>query len=92
MHTCVNVRLIEGKVLHITVSDSGAGFDLAAARPVEACSGGFGLFSIPERLGLIGGRLEIVAQASDGQEAVQLAGELLSDVDPDGRPPIKSIA
>ena len=44
--------------LRVTVSDEGAGFDPTRLLPAGD-GGGFGLFSIRERIGLIGGRLEI---------------------------------
>ncbi len=47
----------EGK-MRVTVSDEGAGFDPRRILPAGD-GGGFGLFSIRERIGLIGGKLEI---------------------------------
>ena len=55
----VNLRQLEGKDLQITVSDNGAGFDATKIKAAGEIGGGFGLFSIRERLLLIGGRLEI---------------------------------
>ncbi len=43
----------------ILVSDNGKGFDTTKARPGHETSGGFGLFSIRERLQLLGGRMEV---------------------------------
>jgi CheY-like chemotaxis protein len=43
----------------ITVSDKGKGFDPQAAYPCEGKGGGFGLFSIRERLNLLGGTMEV---------------------------------
>ncbi len=51
--------------IRISVSDHGAGFDPAAAESAAA-SGRFGLFSIRERLEMLGGRLEIEAAPSKG--------------------------
>lgn len=45
--------------LRIMVSDEGAGFDLARLDSGPDHDGGFGLFSIRERIALIGGSLEI---------------------------------
>lgn len=53
----VTVRLVAGQV-QVVVSDEGEGFD-PSALPPAGDKGGFGLFSIRERLGLIGGKLEI---------------------------------
>ena len=44
--------------MRVTVSDEGAGFDPCRLLPAGD-GGGFGLFSIRERIGLLGGRLEI---------------------------------
>jgi PAS domain S-box-containing protein len=60
VHTAsVHVRMIEGRRLHVTVSDDGCGFDPAGLKPAGTAGGGFGLFSIRERLDLFGGRLDI---------------------------------
>lgn len=48
-----------GGELVLTVSDDGAGFDPAGLACRQGGAGGFGLFSIRERLDLLGGRLEI---------------------------------
>jgi len=44
---------------YISVEDDGVGFDLSEAAFVDVEKGGFGLFSIRERLERIGGRIEI---------------------------------
>ncbi len=54
----VQVALVDGQV-QITVTDKGVGFDPRQLRAEGAPSGGFGLFSIKERLDLMGGRVEI---------------------------------
>jgi PAS domain S-box-containing protein len=54
----------DGQV-QIVVADSGVGFDPATARPAGA-GGGFGLFSIRERLDLVGGRLEVESAPGQG--------------------------
>ncbi|MCE5277602.1 MAG: PAS domain-containing protein [Planctomycetaceae bacterium] len=53
----VRVSRMQGFV-QIVVSDEGAGFE-PGSLPVGAAPAGFGLFSISERLGLLGGRMEI---------------------------------
>jgi signal transduction histidine kinase/ActR/RegA family two-component response regulator len=56
----------EGKNrLRLTVADDGQGFDPAEARLSRTLSG-FGLFSIRERLELMGGRLEIASASGQG--------------------------
>ena len=54
----VSSRLVDGR-LQVLVSDQGVGFDVKAMPAAGEEGGGFGLFSIRERLELIGGRLEI---------------------------------
>lgn len=53
-----------GDGIQIVVADGGAGFDPAHLRIAGGESGGYGLLSLHERLGLRGGRLEI--QSSPG--------------------------
>lgn len=55
----------EHHTLHLTVADSGAGFDECALQPRDG-GGGFGLFSIRERIGLVGGDIEIDSSAGKG--------------------------
>ena len=64
----VEARQVDGKV-RIVVSDEGSGFDPSAIRIGER-GGGFGLFSIRERLGLVGGRLEVDSAPGKGSRFV----------------------
>ncbi|MGE5255349.1 MAG: response regulator [Hyphomicrobiales bacterium] len=57
----------QGNQLRITVSDDGKGFNLSGEPIAEMSGGGFGLFSIRERITLIGGRFE--ADSSPGKGA-----------------------
>lgn len=53
--------------LRVTVQDHGSGFDPAQITSRgRALAGGFGLFSIRERLGLLGGELEIESAPGQG--------------------------
>ena len=52
--------------LIITVSDEGWGFDVGAATAAHA--GGFGLFSVRERLALFGGQLTIISAPGAGTQ------------------------
>ncbi|MCE5326355.1 MAG: PAS domain-containing protein [Planctomycetaceae bacterium] len=45
--------------IRITVSDQGRGFDSKVIETRTGRTGGFGLFSIAERLGLLGGKMEV---------------------------------
>jgi CheY-like chemotaxis protein len=51
--------------MRVTVSDEGAGFDPCRLLPAGD-GGGFGLFSIRERIGIFGGRLEIDSAPGKG--------------------------
>lgn len=55
--------------LHVTVSDHGMGFDIAAAMANRPQRGGLGLFSIHNRLELFGGQFHIESQADQGTRA-----------------------
>ena len=61
----VSLGTVDGS-LHLVVSDQGVGFD-PNARPLAGEPGkGFGLFSIQERLELIGGQFEIASTPGKG--------------------------
>ena len=57
--------------LHLEVRDTGSGFDPGVLSSVNrhTGNGGFGLFNIRERLGSIGGRLEIASSPGKGTMA-----------------------
>ncbi len=54
----------DGRSLQIIVSDNGVGFDPASVRVLN--DGSFGLFSIRERMSLIGGRFEVDSSPGKG--------------------------
>jgi CheY-like chemotaxis protein len=60
-------------MLHITVSDHGVGFDPAVTERAPADQVGWGLFSIRERLTLLGGRFEIESAPGRGSRFVLTA-------------------
>ncbi len=60
---------LDGDRLRLTVSDDGQGFDPAQARRDNTLTG-FGLFSIRERLELMGGRMEIVSSQGKGASMI----------------------
>jgi PAS domain S-box-containing protein len=70
---CVDLRLISGHELQILVSDAGPGFDAAKLKNAGVDGGGFGLFSIQERLSLIGGSMEIDSSPGNGSRFVLTA-------------------
>lgn len=53
-----------GDRLHVVVSDHGVGFDVKDSTAVGAT--GFGLFSVRERIGRLGGHVEIWSRPNDG--------------------------
>jgi len=65
----VSSRLVDRR-LQVLVSDQGVGFDPETTPPAGEEGGGFGLFSIRERLELIGGRLEIDSAPGMGSRFV----------------------
>jgi PAS domain S-box-containing protein len=62
----VTLRRGPGGEMQIVVADNGVGFDPAMSRSAGAGGSGFGLFSIRERLDLVGGRLEVESTPSQG--------------------------
>jgi len=66
-------------VVHITVSDDGVGFDPQTAS-IDQQGGGFGLFSIRERILDIGGRFEIVSEPGRGTTATLEASHQTDEV------------
>jgi two-component system CheB/CheR fusion protein len=57
------------RMLTISVSDAGKGFDPSFKLPANGV-GGFGLLSIRERLGYLGGELEIRSNPGDGTSVI----------------------
>lgn len=69
----VRLGRAEDGAVRIVVCDDGVGFDPAAVRAREGTTGGFGLFSVRERLDLLGGRLEVESAPSHGSRFTILA-------------------
>jgi PAS domain S-box-containing protein len=65
----VNVRRIDGQ-LQVVVSDNGVGFDPTAMPAAGEGGRGFGLFSIRERLELMGGTFELESASGQGSRIV----------------------
>lgn len=59
----------DGDILTVTVSDAGAGFDPRFVGLGEA-KGGFGLLSVRERIGLLGGSVSIQSSPGNGTKVV----------------------
>jgi PAS domain S-box-containing protein len=63
------IRLWEDRSsIRITIEDDGCGFDPSRIGPVKGKPGGFGLFSIAERLNSIGGGFEITSSPRKGSK------------------------
>ena len=52
--------------IYVSISDKGVGFNPSGLRAEGGSSGGFGLFSISERLSFLGGRMEIDSAPGKG--------------------------
>jgi len=73
----VQVRVADHS-LQLVVSDQGTGFEAARLRAPGTAGGGFGLFGIRERVGLIGGRIDIDSAPGKGSRTaitVPLSGD-----------------
>ena len=62
-----------GGEIHVSVEDDGVGFDPAEIRATAVRKGGFGLFSIRERLEQLGGHLELESAPGRGTKATLIA-------------------
>jgi len=60
----------ENNLLHLGVEDDGVGFNPLIHRYSQGKGGGFGLFSIKERLRPLGGNLEVKSEPGAGTEVV----------------------
>jgi len=68
----VQISHLKGQI-QIIVSDTGVGFDPAEARAGETSANGFGLFSIRERLDLVGGKMEVHSSPGCGSRFTLIA-------------------
>jgi CheY-like chemotaxis protein len=69
----VEMTVVDLCQLRITVRDYGRGFDVKAAMEASGDRGGFGLFSIRERLTLLGGTFDVRSQPGEGARFTLLA-------------------
>lgn len=69
-HATLSVDVNESGLLTITVTDHGRGFDLSMEK--LAAVKHFGLFSIRERMGALGGRLDIESRPGEGTRATMV--------------------
>ena len=66
----IAVSLVDNTRLQIVVSDKGVGFDPEAIRAREGVKGGFGLFSLRERLTALTGSLDIESSPGKGCRSI----------------------
>ena len=88
----VSLRRSNGKV-RVTVSDAGIGFDPGSRMEASSEQRGFGLFSISERLGMLGGRMEVASVRGHGARVtliVAVRTPLKDDTAPASRRPRRS--
>jgi CheY-like chemotaxis protein len=69
----VRMIRVDEKTLKITVTDRGQGFDTRCLSSDESESDRFGLFSIRERLSLLGGSFEVISAPGEGTNVVLTA-------------------
>jgi signal transduction histidine kinase/ActR/RegA family two-component response regulator len=68
------VHLVQrGEQIQVVVEDNGAGFDQTEVRAMGGQKGGFGLFSLCERLGMLGGGITIDSSPGCGCRIVLFA-------------------
>ncbi|MFQ5995869.1 MAG: PAS domain S-box protein [Acidiferrobacterales bacterium] len=60
----------DGDCMVIQVEDNGVGFDMSTLGTIAVERGGFGLFSIRERLGLLGGDLNVDSVCGEGTQVM----------------------
>jgi signal transduction histidine kinase len=68
----VSISSADGKII-VEVKDDGVGFGTTRTGTVLDQSGGFGLFSIEERLGSFGGTIEVQSKPGEGTRATLIA-------------------
>lgn len=68
----VGMRRLDSRHIELVVADSGAGFDMESLKKPGA-GGGLGLFSLRERLGLLGIGMQITSKPAEGTTATLVA-------------------
>jgi PAS domain S-box-containing protein len=69
----VQIRMHDKDKIEVVVADEGAGFDPTRIETAHSTTGGFGLFSIRERLSHLGGRMRIDAAPGHGSRFTLIA-------------------
>jgi len=87
-HVTISIRSAKNQI-RINVADDGIGFDIAGIADQQEKNHGFGIFSIRERVGRLGGRLELISHPGKGtRAAVVIPGQ--SNQNPRVSHPLKS--
>jgi PAS domain S-box-containing protein len=68
----VTAERVGDDMVRVVVADAGAGFDPATAN-IRPSTGGMGLFSIRERLQLLGGNMELESRPGQGTRIIMIA-------------------
>jgi len=66
----------EGPLIKIQVNDDGVGFDTSRIFAPREQNGGFGFFSMRERLNYLGGGLEVKSKSGQGSQIVLTVPQL----------------
>jgi PAS domain S-box-containing protein len=69
----VRMERLDSDHIVVRVTDAGIGFDVAGLKERWSAGGSFGLYSIHERLNLLGGQLSISSAPGRGTESVLIA-------------------
>jgi signal transduction histidine kinase len=69
---CLSIARV-GQEMQIVVEDDGVGFDPGSVGNLPDSDGGFGLFSVAERMADLGGSLEIESAPGQGCKATLVA-------------------
>jgi DNA-binding NarL/FixJ family response regulator len=89
----IRLRRLEDGTIQLAVSDNGVGFDLTEVRSREGTTGGFGLFSLRERLELLGIDLKIESAPGCGSRfIIQVSPKGAASPASNAQPALKSEA
>ena len=66
----------DGRLVCLTITDNGTGFDMKSVREGAAGEGRLGIFGMDERAGLLGGTLTIESQNGDVQPGTRLVARI----------------
>jgi PAS domain S-box-containing protein len=82
-----------GDHVQLIVADEGVGFEPAKLKAEGGSSGGFGLFSIQERLTMLGGRMEIASAPGQGSRFTLVAplASAARSLPADGQPKVSVV-